>query len=114
VASNRRLRALDISMSRGPTDASIGLVLDSCPSLARLSVWSCTQLSKALYSGHARAVRGLSASLPVTGSADAAGLAVIDQAVSSWAALKVFGREGDVMPAAELGDAAAAASILEW
>ena len=69
------------SLRRGITDAGLGMVADACPLLARLLVWGDTQLTGAFFHGHARA---------------AVSAAVRDNGVE----LHIFGRPGDVMPAA--------------
>lgn len=86
----------------------MGLLLDSCPSLSRLVVFGCAQLTGACYGGHGRAVRGLD---PAAVAASPQ-LRATETQISDWAALRVYGRQGDPMPAPELGDTAAAAA--EW
>jgi hypothetical protein len=53
-AAGRSLKRLDVSMSRGATDAGVGALCDACPRLRRLVLWGCTQLTGELHLGHAR------------------------------------------------------------
>lgn len=48
------LRELDVSFCRGLTEGSVGALVDRCGKLQRLSVYSCTQLTKRFLHGHSR------------------------------------------------------------
>ena len=46
------LRSLDISFCRNFNTSAVGMVADSCNSLAEIYVWGCTQLNNNFYYGH--------------------------------------------------------------
>ena len=46
------LEALDVSFCRGVPEAGLGLLADSCPKLADLRVYGCTQVTDRLVDGH--------------------------------------------------------------
>lgn len=48
------LRELDVSFCRGITEGSVGALVDRCSKLERLSVYSCTQLTRRFLHGHSR------------------------------------------------------------
>jgi hypothetical protein len=51
---SRSLRSLDISFSRGISNAALGYLIDTSPALSKLVVWGCSQLTEKVFEGHAR------------------------------------------------------------
>lgn len=72
------LTALDVSMSRGVTDAGLGCVADACTALRTLTVWGCTQLTGLFFNGHKRAIAAA-----VAAALDARRAARADELVST-------------------------------
>ena len=75
----KTLRSLDVSMSRGITDAGLGEVVDACPLLQRVVLWNSSQISGSFYLGHKRAAHR--------------------PAATDQAPLRIYGRAGDVLAA---------------
>jgi hypothetical protein len=121
------LAALDVSMSRGVTDAGVGSVIDACPQLRTVLVWGCSQLTGRLFDGHRRvagdgtAARGGSAGSSGSSSSSSGGAAGGSGYYSSQAGgssssssssaagggdvpLRLYGRPGDSMPAPTFDD----------
>jgi DNA repair protein RAD7 len=48
------LRELDVSFCRGITEGALGALVDRCSRMEKLSVYSCTQLTKRFLHGHSR------------------------------------------------------------
>ena len=53
-SSSSSLVSLDLSWCRSLTDDMCGLLVDTCPRLARLHLWGCTQLTTRFLEGHGR------------------------------------------------------------
>jgi hypothetical protein len=92
------------------TDDGLGLLADACPRLTRLVIWGCTNLSGRFFLGHARARAPNPFSLPLPQlvavfrgePVEASGqLSAADARALAMAPLRIYGRPGDVMPAAE-------------
>jgi hypothetical protein len=97
-AAGRSLTRLDVSMSRGPTDAGVGALCDGCPRLRRIALWGCTNLSGEFFLGHARAGWGGREGEPPPAAACAA------HPDLPWAPLQVVGKPGEGAPEVSLDD----------
>ncbi|XP_073151371.1 DNA repair protein rhp7-like [Henckelia pumila] len=53
---SRKLLSLDLSWCRGITDESLGLIVDSCPSLKLLKLFGCKQITRVFLYGHSNPV----------------------------------------------------------
>jgi DNA repair protein RAD7 len=89
--SGRSLQRLDVSMSRGTSDAGVGALCDACPRLRRLVVWGCSNLTGEFHLGHARAGWAGREGEPAPARSRA-------HPDLPWAPLQVVGRAGDATP----------------
>ena len=48
------LEELDLSWCRAISDDGVGMLVDACPRLRRLTVWGCTQITDRFYDQHSR------------------------------------------------------------